>query len=121
MTKVALIDDDASIRNAVSRLLRSNGYECIVYESAESALADPRLLQMGCLLIDIELLGMNGFELRDRLREVGSPVPHIFVTAHSENELPEWRARMGDSVCLTKPVEEGLLISAIEKLAPCAG
>jgi len=121
MTKVALIDNDASIRRSVSRLLRSKGYECVVYDSAESALADPKLLQMGCLLIDIELLGMNGFEFRDRLRDVGSPVPHIFVTAHSAYNLPEWRARMGDSICLIKPVEERLLLSAIEKLTLPAG
>jgi len=116
MARIALIDDDASIRTAVCRLLRSNGYDCIAYESAESALADPTLLQVSCVLIDVELLGMNGFELRDRLRDVGSPVPHIFVTAHSESDFPEWRARLGDSVCLTKPVEEQLLLSAIAKL-----
>jgi len=116
MTKIALVDDDASIRSAVSRLLRSHGYECIAYESAESALADPALLQMSCVLIDIELFGMNGFELRDRLRDLGSPVPHIFVTAHSECDFPDWNARMGDSTCLTKPVEEHLLLSTIEEL-----
>jgi len=121
MTKIALIDDDASIRSAVSRLLRSNGYDCVAYESAESALADPMLSQVGCMLIDVELMGMNGFELRDRLRDVGSPVPHIFVTAHSESDFPEWRARMGDSVWLTKPVEEQVLLSAIAKLTLPSG
>jgi FixJ family two-component response regulator len=116
MTKIALVDDDFSIRRSVSRLLRSHGYECVAYESAESALADPSLIDMGCLLIDIELFGMNGFELRDRLNDLGSPVPYIFVTAHSESDIPEWVSRMGDSCFLTKPVEERLLLSAIESL-----
>jgi FixJ family two-component response regulator len=117
MTKIALVDDDFSIRRSISRLLRSHGYECVAYESAESALADPGLMKMSCLLIDIELFGMDGFELRDRLRDLGSRVPHIFVTAHSESDIPEWASRMGDSHFLTKPVEERLLLTAIESLS----
>jgi FixJ family two-component response regulator len=120
MTKIGLVDDDASIRTAMSRLLRSHGYECVAYESAEAALADPTLSQVSCLLIDIELYGMNGFEFRDRLRDQGALVPHIFVTAHSEDDFPDWRARMGDSPCLTKPVGEGVLISAIKMLSPAS-
>jgi FixJ family two-component response regulator len=116
MTKIALVDDDFSIRRSVSRLLRSHGYECVAYESAESALADPGLAKMSCLLIDIELFGMDGFELRDRLQDLGSPVPYIFVTAHSESDIPEWTSRMGNSFFLTKPVEERLLLTAIESL-----
>jgi FixJ family two-component response regulator len=118
MTKIALVDDDFSIRRSVSRLLRSHGYECVTYESAESALADPGLMSMGCLLIDLELFGMDGFEFRDRLRSLGSSIPYIFVTAHSEMDIPDWSFRMGDSCFLTKPVEERLLLSAIESLTP---
>jgi FixJ family two-component response regulator len=116
MIRIALVDDDFSIRRSVSRLLRSHGYECVSYSSAESALADPSLMNMGCLLIDIELFGMDGFELRDRLEDLGSPVPYIFVTAHSEADIPEWPSRIGDSYFLTKPVDESLLLSAIESL-----
>jgi len=116
MARIALVDDDSSIRRSVSRLLRSFGYECVAYESAESALADPSLLQAVCLLIDIELFGMNGFELRDHLRSLGSSVPHIFVTAHSEVDIPDWDTRIGDSYWLVKPVEEDILRSTIERL-----
>lgn len=116
MARIALVDDDSSIRRSVSRLLRSLGHECAAYDSAESALADPCLLQAVCLLIDIELFGMNGFELRDHLRDLGSSVPHIFVTAHSEADIPDWNARMGDSSWLVKPVDEDVLRATIEKL-----
>jgi len=116
MTKIALVDDGSSIRKAVGRLLRSNGYQCTVYESAEAALADPALREMSCLLIDVELPGISGFDLQDRLRGLGSTVPHIFVTAHSETDCPDWGARLGDSPYLTKPVEELLLLSTIEKV-----
>jgi FixJ family two-component response regulator len=121
MTDIALVDDDISIRRSISRLLRSHGYGCVTYESGESALADPGLMNMGCLLIDLELFGMDGFELRDRLRSLGSSIPYIFVTAHSEADIPEWSSRMRDSYFLTKPVEERLLLSAIERVTPRKG
>ncbi len=116
MTRIALVDDDPSIRRSVSRLLRSHGYQCVAYESAEIALADSALSQMNCLLIDIELFGIDGFEFRDRLRDRGSKVPHVFITAHSASDVPDWDSRMGNSSYLTKPVEEHLLLSTIEEL-----
>lgn len=116
MTRIALVDDDSSIRRSLSRLLRSRGYECVSYESAELAMADSDFSQMDCLLIDIELFGIDGFGFRDRLRDLGCTVPHIFITAHSAADIPEWDSRVGESFYLTKPVEEHLLFSAIEKL-----
>jgi FixJ family two-component response regulator len=115
-TRIGLVDDDLSVRKAMSRLLRSRGSVCVTYESAEAALADPDLLQVHCLILDIELPEMNGFELRDRLIELGSPIPHLFLTAHTESDFADWNARMGDSPCLRKPVDENQLIALINKL-----
>ena len=115
-TRIGLVDDDLSVRKAMSRLLRSRGSVCVTYESAEAALADPDLLQVHCLILDIELPEMNGFELRDRLIELGSPIPHLFLTAHTESDFADWNARMGDSLCLRKPVDENQLIALINKL-----
>jgi FixJ family two-component response regulator len=116
MTKIALVDDDASIRKAIGRLLRTHGYDCVAYESAETALSDPDLPRMDCLLIDVQLGSIDGFKLRDWLQSSGSSLPHIFITAHSEQDWPDWRTRMGDSTWLAKPVDEQLLISEIERL-----
>lgn len=116
MTKIALVDDDASVRKAIGRLLRTHGYDCVAYESAESALADPRLREASCLVLDLELGGMDGFKLRDLLSTLGSLVPHIFVTAHSDQDWPDWNAQLSASPCLSKPVDEQLLISEIERL-----
>jgi two-component system, LuxR family, response regulator DctR len=115
-TRIGLVDDDLSIRKAMSRLLRSRGSECVTYESAEAALADPYLLCVHCLILDIELPEMNGFDLRDHLIEVGSQIPHLFLTAHTESDFADWNRRMGDSLCLRKPVDENQLISLIIKL-----
>jgi FixJ family two-component response regulator len=116
MIKIAVVDDDSSIRRSLSRLLRSLGYECIVYDSAETVLTDPNLSQIDCLLIDIELFGIDGFDLRDRLHSLGLTVPHILITAHSASEIPEWNSRIGESCCLMKPLEERLLFLTIKRL-----
>ena len=115
-TRIGLIDDDSSVRKAMSRLLRSRGTECVAYESAEAALADPELLRTDCLILDIELPEMNGFELRDHLIELGSPIPHLFVTAHSESDFADWNVRIKDSPYLRKPVNETQLIELIREL-----
>lgn len=115
-TRIGVVDDDPSIRRAMSRLLRSRGVACVTYESAEAALADPDLLRLHCLILDIELPRMNGFELRDRLVELGAPVPHLFVTAHAESDYADWNVRIRDSPYLRKPVDENQLISLINKV-----
>jgi FixJ family two-component response regulator len=115
-TRIGLVDDDLSVRKAMSRLLRSRGSVCVTYESAEAALADPDLLQVHCLILDIELPEMNGFELRDHLIELGSPIPHLFLTAHTESDFADWNIRMGDSLFLRKPVDENQLIALITVL-----
>ena len=114
--RITLVDDDPSVRSAVSRLLRSNNHWCKVYESAESALADPDFASVDCLVLDVQLSGMNGFALRDRLREMGSATPCLFITAHPETGSAEWKQAIGDSPCLTKPFEESQLLAAIDGL-----
>jgi FixJ family two-component response regulator len=111
MARIGLIDDDLSVRRAVGRLLRANGYSCVTYESAEDALTDPALQQMSCIIIDIQLGGMNGFEFRDRLDALGVRIPRLFITAHVGPELP---GRLGDSVLLIKPFEEDQLMASIK-------
>jgi CheY-like chemotaxis protein len=114
--RIGLVDDDLSVRKAMSRLLRSQGSECVTYESAEAALADPQLLETDCLILDIELPDMNGFELRDYLIERGSSIPHLFVTAHAEDDFSDWNTRMGNSPYLRKPFNEIQLIELINKV-----
>jgi FixJ family two-component response regulator len=109
--RVGLIDDDLSVRRAVVRLLRTHGYSCAVYESAEAALTDPAFLRMNCIIVDIHLGGMNGFDLCDRLDALEVHIPRIFITAHGRADLPD---RAGDSILLIKPFEENQLIASIK-------
>ena len=112
-TRVALIDDDASVRSAVSRLLRSYDYICNAYESAEAALDDPDLTSAQCLVIDVQLSGMNGFALRDRLLHSGVHIPCLFITAHAETSAPDWVRGIGNCLCVIKPFDESQLLEAI--------
>ena len=114
--KIALVDDDASVRSAVCRLLRSHDYTCKAYESAESALADPALVGADCLVLDVQLSGMSGFAFRDRLLRDGVLVPCLFITAHADTESPEWVRSIGPNPCIIKPFDESQLLSAIDKL-----
>lgn len=114
--KIALIDDDASVRSAVSRLLRSYSYSCKGYDSAESALADPCLSDMHCLVVDVQLSGMSGFALRDRLQQDGVAVPCLFITAHAETDSADWIRSLGPNPCVIKPFDESQLLRAIDYL-----
>jgi FixJ family two-component response regulator len=109
--RVGLVDDDLSVRRALDRLLRSHGYSCLSYESAEAALSDPAFLQMNCVIVDVQLGGMNGFELGHRLDTLELNIPQIFITAHKESDLPEHSENI---VLLTKPFDENELIGLIE-------
>ncbi len=109
--RVGLIDDDLSVRRAVGRLLWTHGYVCATYDSAEAALVDPAFMEMDCIIVDVQLGGMNGFELCSRLDELKVRIPHIFITAHAESDLPDI---LVDSIVLTKPFEENQLIASIQ-------
>src|SRR5271170_3203082 len=109
--RVVLVDDDLSVRRAVSRLLRIHGYSCSSYESAEAALNDPEFLQMNCIIVDVQLGGMNGFELGHRLDALQPGIPRIFITAHMSSDLPDHPEH---SVLLTKPFDESQLLALIE-------
>ena len=93
---VAVVDDDEGVCRSLSRLLRAAQFQPIAYDSAESFLADAKHPKFECLVLDIQLGGMSGLELRDRLLAVRDTTPVIFITAHDE---PEVRAQAKASAC----------------------
>jgi FixJ family two-component response regulator len=113
---VAVVDDERSVLSAVSRLLRSHDFECVTYESGEVALADPKLFTVSCIVMDIQMHGIDGFELRDRIRAMGSTIPCFFITAHVLTDSAEWNRRVGGTPYLLKPFDESQLISTIDML-----
>jgi FixJ family two-component response regulator len=84
---IAVIDDDTSVCLAMSRLLRAARYQPISYHSAEDFLTDTHRPKFACLLLDIQLNGMSGLELRTRLIAVKDPTPVVFITAQDNPEV----------------------------------
>jgi len=110
---VAVVDDDDSFARAIGRLLRAAGFEVILYSSAEAFLLPTPLPNPACLVVDIELGGMSGLELRQYLNSRGSRTPIIFVTAHDEPEVRDQARQLGCAAYFRKPVPGKLLVDAI--------
>lgn len=83
-TYVAVVDDDESLCRSLSRLLRAAGVHPVAYRSAEAFLADAKQPRFECLLLDIQLGGMSGIELHQRLNASGSTIPVIYITAYDD-------------------------------------
>ncbi len=110
---VYVVDDDASVRKAFSRLLSSVGFGVEAYESAEEFLkAGPPVASHSCLVLDIYLGGMSGLDLHDALVQSGISIPTIFVTAYEDEAIRQRVLKTGGNL-LIKPIEEKVLIDAV--------
>jgi FixJ family two-component response regulator len=83
---IAVIDDDASVRKALRRLIRSTGLEVEAYASAEEYLSAQGLVSPDCLVLDVQLIGMSGLELQRHLASSDRPVPIVFITAYDDEQ-----------------------------------
>src|SRR5260370_27591203 len=84
---VSIVDDDDSVRAAMSSLVRSLGYEACLFASAEAFLASPHLNATSCLIADIQMPGMSGLELQNELHARQRDIPIIFITAFAEERI----------------------------------
>ena len=113
---VHVIDDDASFRRAIERLLKHAGYEVVTYASAQHLLDRlPSESVPGCILLDVQIPGMGGPELQARLSELGSTLPIIFLTGHPDIPTTVRAIKAGANDFLTKPVSSDELFQAIER------
>ena len=113
-TLVHVVDDDASFRAAVSRLLEAGGYEVATYNSAQQLLEHlPQDSGPSCILLDVQVPGLSGPELQDRLSAVGSALPIVFLTGHGDIPMSVRAIKAGASDFLTKPVSKEVLFDAI--------
>jgi FixJ family two-component response regulator len=112
---ISIVDDDASMRDALVGLLRSLGYDARGFASAEDFLASDELERFSCAITDIQMPGMSGFELKRRLDDCHRDLPVIMITARSEPGLQEQAKFSGASYFLRKPFETEILIGCLEK------
>jgi FixJ family two-component response regulator len=110
---VFVVDDDASVRKATSRLLGAAGFDVVAFASAEEFLAqyDPQIL--GCLVLDLAMPKLDGFQLQDLLAKAGSHLPIIFLTGHGSISKSVQAMKRGASDFLTKPVNDDDLVAAV--------
>jgi len=113
MPLVCVVDDDNTIRRALTRLVYSLGFEVEAFASPRELLLRDRAKPPACLLLDVQLPGMSGFELYDRLIDAGHRPPVIFITGRPRPDTMSRAARVEAVACLEKPFDEGLLVSAI--------
>jgi|ERR1700691_601196 FixJ family two-component response regulator len=112
--RISIVDDDASIREALKSLMRSAQFSVETFASAEEFLASEHLNDTSCLILDIHLPKMNGFELQAYLNFERRRIPIVFITAHAD-EASRQRALKGGAVeFLSKPVRREPLFKAIQ-------
>jgi FixJ family two-component response regulator len=113
---VHIVDDDASFRTAMERRLKHAGYEVATYASAQHLLDDlPSESVRSCLLLDVRIPELSGPELQERLSELGSTLPIIFLTGHPDIPATVRAIKAGADDFLTKPVSSDDLLQAIER------
>lgn len=94
-TRVAIVDDDPTYGRAAARLLRASDFEAVTYRSAEAFLASAPTVGADCLLLDVHLGGMTGFDLQRRLAEAGDRTPVVFISGHTDEGLSGRAAESG--------------------------
>lgn len=115
---VAVVDDDKSIRDATSDLLKSSGYVPAVFEDAESFLSWPGRGAAACLIADMHMPGMSGLQLCEALAASSQPIPTVIITAHPDETTKRRARKAGITGYLTKPFgPEELLEHVSEALA----
>ncbi|QQO36287.1 response regulator [Bradyrhizobium diazoefficiens] len=112
---ISVVDDDASVRTATARLLRSLGFSAHAFASAQEFLSSPRLLETSCLIADVEMPGMSGLELQEYLIANGHNTPMIFITAFPEDRIRERAMEAGAIDFLSKPFDEPRLLECVER------
>ena len=110
---VFVVDDDAAVRKAVSRLLRSAGLAVAVFASPREFLAQYDPATPGCLVLDVAMPGFSGLQLQTALGEKGSILPIIFLTGHGDVSKSVQAMKGGAFDFLTKPVNAKNLLPAI--------
>ena len=115
MPVVFVVDDDVSVRESLEALIRFEGWRPEAFPSAEEFLAHPRALTPSCLILDLTLPGLNGFELQERIASDCGDMPIIFISSFGDVPKTVRAMKAGAVEFLTKPFKDDDLLSAIRQ------
>jgi FixJ family two-component response regulator len=111
---ISIVDDDDIVRRAIESLLTSRGFRACTFPTAEEFLQSPLLAETSCLISDVQMPGISGVQLQDRLADFGLSIPTIFITAYPDDSV-RMRVLSSGAVCfLLKPFDAQSLIECID-------
>lgn len=113
---IAIVDDDESVCRAMKRLVRSLGMDAAAFASGREFIDRVETtpsFQPDCLVLDVQMPGMNGLEVQERLASSGNPLPVIFITAHDEAGVRDRALAAGAVAFLRKPFNDELFIETL--------
>jgi FixJ family two-component response regulator len=111
---IAIVDDDASVQNALRDLVEFSGLSARCFASAEEFLESGEQHNSACLVADIRMPGMSGLELQARLKAERCRIPIIFITAHGDAKMRVQAMRDGAVEFLTKPFDNAVLLETVQ-------
>jgi FixJ family two-component response regulator len=111
---IAIVDDDESVRIAMGGMVESFGYSPVTFESADQFLKSDKLPDASCLILDVQMPGMNGLDLYNALISSGRRIPTIFVTAFPDPRVRERALKAGGLCFLSKPFGRSDLLGCIQ-------
>ena len=114
-TSIAVVDDDASVRRGLMRVLESYGFTATTYSSPEELLPDIESLSPDCVLADLSMPGLNGLDLQRKLSVYEMDYPVVFITGHGDVPSSVQAMRGGAVDFLVKPVDNTALLDAIDR------
>lgn len=116
--QIVVVDDDAGMKQAIERLLNAAGFATLTFPSAEALLQSTAAAAAACLVLDVHLPGLSGFELYQRLSQSGAGRPVIFISAYDEPDAQMKAHTAGAIAFIAKPFQGNNLLAAIRRAMP---
>jgi FixJ family two-component response regulator len=113
VARVAVVDDEESVRKALSRLIRSAGFEVETFASGVEYLNSLQSRKPDCLVVDLHMPVLNGIDVLNKMSEQGFKIPTIVITGYDGTGMTQRVMTAGAITCLHKPVDDELLIAAL--------
>jgi len=110
---ISVVDDDESVRRTTTLLIESFGFRAAAFESAQTFLNSGHLHDTSCLIIDVQMPGMDGLQLQSHLAAAGCGIPIIFITAYESKDSRQRAMQAGATAFLGKPFSDEQLLQII--------
>jgi len=113
MIRICIVDDDSSVRKSLANLLKSAGYQTIVFASGEEFLDSPASAEAACVLLDLRMRGLQGLEVQQVLKARAARIGVICMSAHDDPDSVSRALAAGAACFLRKPFSEAVLLRSI--------